>query len=121
MRQDFLATGKCNLQLGKEFMNIRIAWAVRKSSPYAHDLNVAFMKMHERGLINMWYNQFVPDAHQCLAGSNGNVERIAPYSLKDLSGAFIILLSGYCLALVAIIFEKLAIIISKIHSQVVVV
>ncbi len=39
-KEDFEATGKCNMEMGKEnFMELQISWAMQKKSPYKDSLN----------------------------------------------------------------------------------
>ena len=40
IRDDYLATGKCNLDLvDKEIFNLQPSWAVNKNSPYTDSIN----------------------------------------------------------------------------------
>jgi len=40
---DFEATGKCNMEMGKEnFMAYPISWALQKKSPYVDAINKRF-------------------------------------------------------------------------------
>jgi len=40
LKEDFEATGKCNMELGKEnFMELKFSWALQKKSPYMDPLN----------------------------------------------------------------------------------
>lgn len=61
--------------------------------------------MHERGLIYMWYNSYVPDARQC-QGSHRKDDDLKPYTLNDLSGAFALLMAGYGLSVMVLVYEK---------------
>lgn len=40
VKADMIATGKCNVDLGKErFMNLKVAWTMKKNSPYTDIVN----------------------------------------------------------------------------------
>ena len=46
MRDDFRATGKCNVEMGKEnFMELQVSWAIQKNSPYMDTLNKRFKNL----------------------------------------------------------------------------
>jgi len=134
MRDDFQQFGKCNLQLGQEnFMNLNIAWAFLKHSPYMDPINEGYksrqqqnyfpsefscdnkkainnltriLRMNAAGLIPFWYKQYVPDARKCLQ-TKAQLEGFAPLPLKGLTGAFAVLIFGNAISLVVFIVEKI--------------
>ena len=70
--------------------------------------------MYERGLMDYWGQMYRRIPPQCLANTKGARQKKEPdnnksrLSLKNLTGAFIVLLVGYALALLAYIFERIA-------------
>ena len=65
------------------------------------------MKMMEAGLLDFWYGQGLPDVHQCSDNNHFNDRRnISALNLKNLTGAFSILVVGYILSIVVFIFEN---------------
>ena len=64
--------------------------------------------MREAGLVDHWIKEFRADAHQCVKNKrNSKIEKddINPLTLRGLTAAFIVFLTGICLALVALIGE----------------
>jgi len=44
LKEDFEATGKCNMEMGKEnYLEIQFAWASQKKSPYLDPINKRFV------------------------------------------------------------------------------
>lgn len=41
-RDDFLATGKCNMEMGKEVWGLQSPWALKKKSPYLDYINIGY-------------------------------------------------------------------------------
>ena len=68
------------------------------------------MRMREAGLVDHWIKNFRADAHQCVKNKrNSKIEKddINPLTLRGLTGAFIVLLTGIFLAFVAFIGERI--------------
>jgi len=43
LKEDFKATGKCNMEMGKEnYLLLHFSWATQKKSPYLDPLNKRF-------------------------------------------------------------------------------
>ena len=68
--------------------------------------------MNERGLMEYWGQMYRRIPLQCLANTKGMRQKKAPnnksrLSLKNLTGAFVVLLVGYALALLAFFFERI--------------
>jgi len=43
LKEDYEATGKCNMEMGKEnYMQLHFSWATQKKSPYLDPLNKRF-------------------------------------------------------------------------------
>jgi len=43
LKEDFKATGKCNMEMGKEnYFLLHFSWATQKKSPYLEPLNKRF-------------------------------------------------------------------------------
>ena len=62
------------------------------------------MRLKEAGLIDYWTSQFIPKIDKCLNKKVKDDPRIR-LSMGHLSGAFVILLVGYVLAVIAFIGE----------------
>ena len=69
--------------------------------------------MNERGLMEYWGQMYRRIPLQCLVNTKGMRQKKAPnnkssrLSLKNLTGAFVVLLVGYPLALLAFFFERI--------------
>ena len=57
------------------------------------------------GFFRLWWNIGTCDPTRCLNQSRHRDVAIAPLTLGNLSGAFIVLLIGYALSLFSYIFE----------------
>ena len=45
MRDDYLATGKCNFDsLNKIYLELQLRWGVPKHSPYVNDINRGYFQ-----------------------------------------------------------------------------
>ena len=69
------------------------------------------MRMREAGLINHWYKIETPDVHQCInkQETGHHLDDGASLTLKGLSGAFAVLLTGIVSALLIFMCEKITI------------
>ena len=142
MLEDFQTTGKCNAVMGKEhFLNLYFTWALQKKSPYTDSINkgslfINFIKillrivliyianfnfwkpriirMRQAGLLSKWYIDNRPDPRQCLDDNKDNSD-FSPLTLGELTGAFIALFTGYVLALLFFVGER---IISSSHNKI---
>ena len=68
--------------------------------------------MNECGLINQWMKIFQPNAHRCLEKAKEITSfsphnSFVPLTLKNLNGAFVILLFGFLIAFVIFIAENI--------------
>jgi len=77
------------------------------------------LQLKEAGLIDKWVSEYIPKDAKCWSSlkatttttttnnrrNNKNAEPYKPPSLDRLSGAFVVLLVGYCLALVVLLAE----------------
>jgi len=45
LKEDFEATGKCNMELAKEtyYMQLQLSWASQKKSPYLNSVNKRYL------------------------------------------------------------------------------
>ncbi|XP_055948524.1 ionotropic receptor 93a-like [Argiope bruennichi] len=102
-------TGRCDLALApKRALEIYVAIAARKGSPYLKEIDIFLRHLWHGGLMQHWAKQFAQlDSHECyfitttLRGGRKDV------TLNDLFGAFMMLFCGLGIALVAICSEKL--------------
>ncbi|CAL1277693.1 unnamed protein product, partial [Larinioides sclopetarius] len=101
-------TGRCELALApKKFLEIYVAIAARKGSPYLKEIDIFLRHLWHGGLMQHWAKQFAQlDSHECyfitttLRGGRKDV------TLNDLFGAFMMLFCGLGIALIAICSEK---------------
>ena len=75
------------------------------------------LRLKEAGLIDKWVSEYIPKDAKCWSSqkttttttnngrNNKNAEPYKPLSLDRLSGAFVVLLVGYCLALLVFAAE----------------
>lgn len=68
--------------------------------------------MRGTGLMDIWTQWYQPDIRQCLAEADKitkNVSKSEPprLSLKNLTGAFVVLLIGYLVSFVAFLAENI--------------
>jgi len=64
------------------------------------------LQLQENGLLAHWEKKYYPQPDRCL-GDIKKVSRTQRISLNNLSGAFLVLLVGYAIALFAFIIEKI--------------
>ncbi|GBN10326.1 hypothetical protein AVEN_266765-1 [Araneus ventricosus] len=101
-------TGRCELALApKKSLEIYIAIAARKGSPYLKEIDIFLRHLSHGGLMQHWSKQFAQlDSHECyfitttLRGGRKDV------TLNDLFGAFMMLFCGLGIAILAICSEK---------------
>ncbi|XP_035206075.1 glutamate receptor ionotropic, delta-1-like [Stegodyphus dumicola] len=104
---DHKETGRCLLALAPEaFLEIYLAIAARRGSPYMKDINSYIRQLWHGGLMQHWAKRFSNlDTHECyfitttLRGGRKDV------TLRDLLGAFLMLLCGLCIASSVILAE----------------
>ncbi|XP_057365455.2 glutamate receptor ionotropic, delta-1-like [Daphnia carinata] len=111
IREDFQRTKKCNLQLARDgFISIITTFALPKGSPYTKTISQGLLELHQTGLINYWDIWFRPMPGQCMenikSGYSKPKNKHPPLSLKNLTGAFLVLLVGLCLSLLAFLGER---------------
>ncbi|KAI9563542.1 hypothetical protein GHT06_011005 [Daphnia sinensis] len=114
IKQDFEKTGKCNLQLARDsYSTLPIAMALPKHSPYTNPISKGFLELQERGLVNYWDLWFRPMPVQCTENfkpsrlQSSRTQKHPPLSLKNLTGAFLVLLVGISLAFLAFLCEQI--------------
>nr|CAH0102975.1 unnamed protein product [Daphnia galeata] len=110
IRKDFQKTGKCNFQIAKEvFIGTASSFALAKNSPYTKSLSQGILELHQIGLVDFWDTWFRPMSPQC-DGKPQNVnkkDKVMPISLKKVTGAFLVLLGGMSLSILAFLGEKI--------------
>ena len=68
------------------------------------------MRVREAGFIPKWIKENTADPRQCTDKSNKNDgSDIAPLSLKNLTGAFIVISIGYVASIIILLLEHLTI------------
>nr|CAH0104494.1 unnamed protein product [Daphnia galeata] len=122
IRTEFLKTGKCHLQLAKEgFTGVTSSFALPKNSPYTQSITQGILQLHQTGIIDYWDLWFRPMPPQCdgkpvkirkqkSPPGNGKPSRL---SLKNLTGAFVILIFGMSLSFLVFLCEKIISMMSK--------
>ncbi|GFS67550.1 ionotropic receptor 93a [Nephila pilipes] len=101
-------TSRCQLALApSKFLEIYLAIAARKGSPYLKDIDILLRHLWHGGLVQHWAKQFAQlNSHECyfvtttLRGGRKDV------TLNDLFGAFMMLICGLGIASIAICTEK---------------
>ncbi|GFY67737.1 ionotropic receptor 93a [Trichonephila inaurata madagascariensis] len=102
-------TGRCQLALApSKSLEIYLAIAARKGSPYLKDIDILLRHLWHGGLMQHWAKQFAQlNSHECyfvtttLRGGRKDV------TLNDLFGAFMMLICGLGIAFIAICTEKI--------------
>ncbi|XP_046641479.1 ionotropic receptor 93a-like [Daphnia pulicaria] len=110
IRKDYIKTGKCNFQIAKEsFISATASFALPKNSPYTPTINQGILELLQIGLIDHWDTWFRPMPPQCNGKPpNGNkTKKLSPLSLKNLTGAFLVLLVGLSLSILVFLIEKI--------------
>nr|CAH0101813.1 unnamed protein product [Daphnia galeata] len=122
IKENFEKTGQCNLQMARDsYMTVYAVMALQKNSPYTNSINKGIMELGQSGLLDYWEILFRPMPRQC----QGKIQRgykspennqHPPLSLKNLTGAFIILSIGFSLSILAFLVEQI-ISMSKRHRR----
>ncbi|KAG8184106.1 hypothetical protein JTE90_025409 [Oedothorax gibbosus] len=107
IKDEHMKTGKCHLAMApKTYMELYLAIAGRKGSPYIDEINVHIRHLWHGGMMQFWAQQFAQvSSHEChfvtttLRGGRKDV------TLRDLLGAFFMLLCGLAMATSAIFSE----------------
>lgn len=63
------------------------------------------MEMREKGLLDEWASRSQPNARQCLVKNNKHI--VKNLSLKDISGAFVVLSFGIFVSFLVFIGERI--------------
>ncbi|XP_046448145.1 glutamate receptor ionotropic, delta-1-like isoform X1 [Daphnia pulex] len=120
IRTEFKRTGKCKLQLAKEgFTGVTSSLALQKNSPYTQSTTQGILELQQTGIIDYWDTWFRPMPPQCNGkpptGVNSPGNNPSRLSLKNLTGAFLVLLVGLGLSFMAFLFEQIVAILSERH------
>ncbi|XP_032789947.2 LOW QUALITY PROTEIN: glutamate receptor ionotropic, kainate 2 [Daphnia magna] len=114
IKQDFEKTGKCNFQLARDsYSTLPVAMALPKHSPYTNPISKSFLELQESGLVNHWDLWFRPMPVQCMENfkssrlKSSRSEKHLPLSLKNLTGAFLVLSVGISVAFLAFLCERI--------------
>ncbi len=81
--------------------------------------NIRILELLQIGLIDYWDTWFRPMPPQCNGKPpNGNkTKKLSPLSLKNLTGAFLVLLVGLSLSILAFLVEKVIYVRQRHHSH----
>ncbi|XP_045034758.1 glutamate [NMDA] receptor subunit 1-like [Daphnia magna] len=120
--EDFQSTKKCNLQLARDgFISIITTFALPKGSPFTKTISQGLLELHQTGLIDYWDIWFRPMPGQCIenikSGYSMPKNKHPPLSLKNLTGAFLVLLIGLCLSFLAFLGEKVFFMTERRHQH----
>ncbi|XP_046449196.1 glutamate [NMDA] receptor subunit 1-like [Daphnia pulex] len=110
IRSDYKTTGKCHLQFAKEeFITFVSSFVLQKNSPYTHSMTLGILNLQEIGLVDFWDSWFRPMPPQCPGRPKKEKKsnKLSPLSLKNLTGAFVVLSVGLSLSLLAFLGEKI--------------
>ena len=146
VKERFDKTGKCDVQIvDYGLMYIINCVALQKNSPYTSTItkgywysskfsfiqsltfywwfpNYRLYELRENGIFDFWDSWYRPMPRQCAANLKGKAEKefgnhgLRRLSLKNLTGAFIVLSVGIGLSLVAFIYEYFSVIIRNIRE-----
>ncbi|XP_046641263.1 ionotropic receptor 93a-like [Daphnia pulicaria] len=113
IKDNFEKTGKCGLQLaGDCFLSLPVTFALQKRSPYTETINRGLLDLQQTGLIDHWESWFRPMPRKCMAnvkkGDKKKETEHLPISLKNLTGAFVVLLVGLSISFLAFLVEQIA-------------
>ena len=78
------------------------------------------MRMKEAGLMDFWYREGLPDVHQCLDSKKNNFadhRNVSALNLKNLTGAFSVLVIGTLLSAIVFAIENCRRIFSNANSR----
>ncbi|EFX82160.1 hypothetical protein DAPPUDRAFT_316758 [Daphnia pulex] len=112
IRAEFKKTGKCNLQIAKEgILTTYGTLVLPKNSPFTKSINQGLLDLIQTGIINYWDLWFRPMPGKCMrnfqSGFKMPEEKHKPHSLKNLSGAFVVVAVGLSLSLLAFLTEMI--------------
>ncbi|KAI9559876.1 hypothetical protein GHT06_013883 [Daphnia sinensis] len=123
---DFKATKKCSLALARKSDPTpgSMSWALPKHSPYVKVFTKGFMELHQAGLVDFWTRtELEKRKHFSYCRKEAewkqrstqfdNKTRI---NLKNVSGAFYVLIMGYILSLVCFFIENASFKIKKLKN-----
>ncbi|XP_046448054.1 uncharacterized protein LOC124196853 isoform X2 [Daphnia pulex] len=119
IRNDFKKTGKCNFQMAKEgFIGTTISLALPKNSPYTQRISQGILEVQQTGVVDFWDTWIRPMPPQCNGKpqSGNKKKKTTPLSLKNLTGAFLVLSVGLSLSFLAFLVEKVISIRERHHA-----
>ncbi|EFX82128.1 hypothetical protein DAPPUDRAFT_241227 [Daphnia pulex] len=111
IKEDYEKTGQCNFQLAKEdFNHFFASMSLPKNSRYTDTINKGLLDLQQTGIIDHWDSWFRTMPRKCMAnikyGYNTETKP-SPLTLKNLTGAFVVLLIGSSLSLLTFLCEKI--------------
>ncbi|XP_046449207.1 ionotropic receptor 93a-like [Daphnia pulex] len=112
IKRNFEKTGKCGLQMaGDCFLSLPVNFALQKHSPYTETINKGLLDLLQTGMIDHWDSWFRPMPRQCKAnvkkGDKKRETKHMPISLKNLTGAFLVLSVGLSISFLAFLVEQI--------------
>ncbi|KAK8374177.1 hypothetical protein O3P69_018913 [Scylla paramamosain] len=109
MSDDFSKTAKCNYYIAKEPIWINsLSFTFPKKSHVLPLINKWLVRLLESGMVNRWIHEYSFNATACLlppGKENGITTKVL--TMEDLSGIFLILVTGLAMAMVVFALEKL--------------
>ncbi|KAK4883102.1 hypothetical protein RN001_006421 [Aquatica leii] len=106
MKKQFLITDRCDLALGnEELFNEKIAMVMAQDTPYLTLINEEINRLHQVGLIEKWYQNYLPKKDRCFKVSRITEVTNHTVNLDDMQGSFFVLLLGFVLAFMWLLCE----------------
>ncbi|KAI9553850.1 hypothetical protein GHT06_019119 [Daphnia sinensis] len=106
MSIDMKSNTKCRLTSSDPIPYIRTySMGLPKGSQHNWIINHDLQYLQESGLLDHWLKQYTPNVDKCIVGKSKPHDRVSPFSLLDLSSAFLLLGIGIGLCLFAFLLE----------------
>ncbi|XP_057376140.1 ionotropic receptor 93a-like [Daphnia carinata] len=106
MSMDMKSHTKCRLTSSDPIPYIRTySMGLPKGSQHNSIINHDLQYLQESGLLDHWLKQYTPNVDKCMVGKSKPHERVVPFTLLDLSSAFLLLGIGIGLCLFAFLLE----------------
>ncbi|XP_015917738.1 glutamate receptor ionotropic, kainate glr-3-like [Parasteatoda tepidariorum] len=109
IKDDYKETGSCHLSLAPNtFLEIYLAIAARKGSPYMKEINTFLRHLWLGGFMQHWSERFSEmNIHECFAVTTFERGRRKDFTLFDLFGAFMMLALGLVISSAMLCFERI--------------
>ncbi|KAB0802205.1 hypothetical protein PPYR_04391 [Photinus pyralis] len=108
MKKQYLVTDRCDLTLGREdLFDEKIAMVMAPDTPYLTLINDEIKRLHQVGLIDKWYQNYLPKKDKCFQVTRVTEVTNHTVNLDDMQGSFFVLLLGFTLASLWLLGEVL--------------